>query len=245
MAAFYTDLSGVYDALFPVSEAQRGMFGRLLETGPVRRVVDAGCGTGAQLLRFARAGASCLGFDPDPSLVAIARDTLAAYPDVRIEEGGFADLSRLASPGADLVLCLGNSLVHVPQEEAARFLADSFALLAAGGRLLFQILNYERLFAHGVTELPLMAAEDGAIEFRRRYLWEGRDRVRFQTTLRIAGAEGPRIVRNDIPLYPLYPDDLWDTLSRCGFREIRYFGDYAGTEFTVESEALVCLAEKG
>src|SRR3972149_2551944 len=40
--AFYTDLSDVYDALFPVSEAQRALFDRLLATGRVHPGADAG-----------------------------------------------------------------------------------------------------------------------------------------------------------------------------------------------------------
>ena len=78
--AFYADLSEVYDALFPVSDAQRGLFEAILGTGEVRRVADAGCGTGAQLLPFASAGISCVGFDPDPHLVALARKSSRRFP---------------------------------------------------------------------------------------------------------------------------------------------------------------------
>ncbi len=242
--AFYTDLSDAYDALFPISDAQRALFDRLLSSGRVRRVADAGCGTGAQLLPFAAAGAECTGFDPDPSLVARAREKLAPFPRARVETGGFADVARIVSPQADLLLCLGNSLVHVPQEEAARFLGDAARAITAGGEILLQILNYERLLLGNVTALPLMRAEEGAIEFRRSYVWEGNRKVRFQTVLRIAEGGQPRIVRNDIPLYPIYPDDLWDTLTRAGFSTIRFFGDFAGSEFSPESEALVCRAGK-
>ncbi len=242
--AFYTDLSDVYDALFPVSEAQRSLFGRLLGTGRVRRVADAGCGTGAQLLPFAAAGAECVGFDPDPALVSRASSKLAPYPHARVERGGFADLSRIVSPPADLLLCLGNSLVHVPQDEVARFLRDSAGVLAEGGEILIQILNYERLLLGQVETLPLLSAEEGAIEFRRSYLWEDRRKVRFRTTLRISEGGQPRVLRNDIPLYPVYPDELWDMLATAGFTEIRFFGDFAGSEFSPESEALVGLAGK-
>lgn len=242
--AFYTDLSGVYDALFPVSEAQAALFDRILSAGPVRRVADAGCGSGAQLLRFAAAGAECIGFDPDPDLVESARTKLASFPSARVEVGGFADTKRLVHPPVDLLLCLGNSLVHVPQEEAERFLQDASGVLAEGGRILLQILNYERLLLHGVTNLPLMTAGEGAIEFRRSYLWEGPRAVRFRTALRISEGGQPKIFRNDIPLYPLYPDELWEMLSRAGFSGIRFSGDFSGKEFTPESEALVCLARK-
>lgn len=241
---FYADLSEAYDALFPVSEAQRSLFEWILGTGKIRRVADAGCGSGAQLLYFAMAGASCAGFDPDPSLVAIARRKLSPFPAARVDTGGFADTVRLVRPAVDLMLCLGNSLVHVPRDEAARFLSDAASVLSPGGYLLLQVLNYERLFREGTTELPLMSACDGSIEFRRRYAWESQREIRFQTSLRISGAEGPRIMRNEITLYPVYPEELWDMLSAAGYAPIRYHGDFARSEFTLDSEALVCLARK-
>jgi glycine/sarcosine N-methyltransferase len=241
---FYTDLSEVYDALFPVSEAQRALFDRILATGRVHRMADAGCGSGAQLLPFASAGVECVGFDPDPALVALAKKKLAPFPGARVEIGGFADISRIVSPPTDFALCLGNSLVHVPQEEAATFFRDAAGILSEKGEILFQILNYERLLLRKVTTLPLMQAEEGTIEFRRNYEWEGHKKVRFRTALRISGGGQPRVIRNDIPLYPLYPDEIWEMLSRAGFSGIRFFADFAGSDFSPESEALVCLAEK-
>ena len=240
--AFYTDLSDVYDALFPVSQPQRALFDRILSTGRVRRVADAGCGSGAQLLPFASAGVECVGFDPDPALVALAKTKLSPFPEARVEIGGFADISRIVSSPVDLVLCLGNSLVHVPQEEAAGFLRDAAGILSGEGEILFQILNYERLLMRKITTLPLMQAEEGTIEFRRNYVWEGPKKVRFRTSLRISGGGEPRVIRNEIFLYPLYPDELWEMLSRAGFEGIRFFADFAGSEFSPESEALVCLA---
>jgi len=242
--AFYADLSEVYDDLFPVSVAQRELFDGIRGTGEIRRVADAGCGSGAQLLHFASAGVSCVGFDPDPALVALARKKLAPFPGARVEVGGFADTARLVFPAADLLLCLGNSLVHVPREEAARFVADAASVLSPEGWILLQILNYERLFREETTELPLMRAGEGSIEFRRRYVWEGQREVRFVTSLRLAGADGPRILRNEIPLYPIYPEELWEMLSGAGFAPIRYYGAFARSDFTPDSEALVCLARK-
>ena len=242
--AFYTDISLVYDDLFPVSPAQRSLLESLREDGGVRSVVDCGCGTGSQLLPFAGNGLACLGFDPDPSLVAIARRKLAPFPKARIEEGSFADLRRLAEIPSDLLLCLGNSIVHVPQAEAGQFLSAAAAALSPGGLLLLQLLNYERLFRNGVTELPLLRSEDGAVEFRRHYEWESRRKVDFHTALRLATAEGPKIVRNEIPLYPIFPEELWELSENAGFRDIRFYGDFARAEFSDESEAVVCLAKK-
>ncbi len=242
--AFYSDISLVYDELFPVSPEQRALFVSLMDDGGARTVVDCGCGTGSQLQPFAVAGLSCFGFDPDPSLVAIARRKLAAYPKARVETGSFSDLARLVTSPSDLLMCLGNSLVHVPQDEESLFLVDAAGVLSRSGTLLLQILNYERLLREGATELPLIRASEGTIEFRRRYEWEGDRRVLFRTSLRFAGADEPRIVRNEIPLYPVYPDELWEMLSNAGFGDIRFYGDFARSEFSPGSEALVCLARK-
>lgn len=242
--AFYKDLSDVYDALFPVSAAQKSLFASLLRSGWVRRVADAGCGSGAQLVPFAEAGIPCFGFDPDPSLVALARTKLAPYPDARVEIGGFADTLRLVRPPADLLLCLGNSLVHVPQEAAARFLLDAAQATTGAGGILLQILNYDRLLREGISELPRMTADDGAIEFRRRYAWEGPRKVRFRTALTLPDAGGTRVFRNDIPLYPIYSEELRAMLEQAGFSRIDAFGDFAGSRVAPDSEALVCLARK-
>lgn len=242
--AFYTDLSDVYDALFPVSAAQKSLFDSILRSGRVRRVADAGCGSGAQLVPFAEAGIPCVGFDPDPLLVALARTKLAPYPDARVELGGFADTLRLVHPPADLLLCLGNSLVHVPQKAAARFLRDAAQVTTGAGGILVQILNYDRLLREGTTELPRMTADDGAIEFLRRYAWDGERRVRFRTTLTLPDADGTRVFRNDIPLFPIYPEELRAMLEQAGFSRIDASGDFAGSPFAPESEALVSLARK-
>ena len=241
---FYTDISLVYDDLFPVSPEQRALFDFLMDDGGARSVVDCGCGTGSQLQPFAVAGLSGFGFDPDPSLIAIARRKLAAYPKTRVDTGSFADLTRLVGAPSDLLMCLGNSLVHVPQAEASRFFADAAGGLTGFGTLLLQILNYERLKRDNVTELPLIRAAEGTVEFRRRYEWEGDRKVLFRTSLRFAGADEPRIARNEIPLFPVYPDELWEMLANAGFGDIRFYGDFARSEFSPGSEALVCLARK-
>ena len=241
---FYTDISLVYDDLFPVSPEQRALFDSLMDDGGARSIVDCGCGTGSQLHPFAVAGLSCLGFDPDPSLIAIARRKLATYPKTRVETGSFADLARLVPVPSDLLMCLGNSLVHVPQGEASRFFVDAAGALSRYGTLLLQILNYERLKRDMITELPMIRASEGAVEFRRKYEWEGDRRVVFRTSLRFAGTDEPRIVRNEIPLYPIYPEELWEMMTNAGFGDIRFYGNFARSEFSTGSEALVCLARK-
>jgi SAM-dependent methyltransferase len=242
--AFYEQLSRSYDALFPVSAAQRTLLRSFAEERPGLRVVDAGCGSGGQLLPLVELGALCTGFDPDPAMAELARRKLSPFSNARIEVGGFGDLLRLVPPGsADLLLCLGNSLVHVPQDAAARFLAEAFVALADGGLLLLQILNYDRFAPGGASELPPLRSADGSASMTRRYRWEGDRTLRFQTQLTLAGdPQGP--VDNDIPLYPIRPGELREMLATAGFRDPVFHSDFALSAFSNDSEGLVCLARK-
>ena len=241
---FYADISAVYDDLFPVSVAQLSLLNNLCEETGARSVLDCGCGTGAQLLPFAVFGLECLGFDPDPSLVAIAREKLAVWPNTKIEEGHFADLPRLAGGVHDILLCLGNSLVHVPPELAGRFLADSARVLSSQGCMLLQILNYERLLRDGVEELPMIRTSDGSVELRRYYTWEDRRKVLFRAILKIFAVEGVRVACNEVPLYPIYLEELYEMIKAAGFKDIRFFGDFSRSVFSADSEAVVCIARR-
>jgi len=151
--AFYTDISLVYDDLFPVSPEQRALFVSLMDDGGARSVVDCGCGTGSQTSsRSPSRVFPVSGSIPTRSLVAIARRKLAAYPKTRVETGSFADLPGLVPFSSDLLMCLGNSLVHVPQDEASRFFADRRGALSRSARAAPDP-DYERLLREGVTEL--------------------------------------------------------------------------------------------
>lgn len=241
---FYEQLSQAYDALFPVSSGQRALLRSFGEQSPGLSVLDAGCGSGGQILPLAELGALCTGIEPDPAMAALAIRKLSPFGNVRIEEAGFSDIGRIVAPRSiDLVLCLGNSLVHVPQDEASRFLSDAAEALAPGGRILLQILNYDRFAPEGETELSPLRSADGAVTMTRRYRWESDRKLRFLTELSIPG-DPPRLHRNDIPLYPIRPRELEGMLSAAGFAEPARYSDFALSAFSNDSEALVCLARK-
>jgi ubiquinone/menaquinone biosynthesis C-methylase UbiE len=186
----------------------------------------------------------CLGFDPNPSLLAIARRKLAAWPTARIEEGGFADLPRFAGSAFDLLLCLGNSLVHVPQEQAGCFISGAARALSPQGGMLLQILNYERLLRNEVSELAPIGSSNGAASLRRCYDWCNRRKVLFRTELKISDGNEKRVAHNEIPLYPIYTEELHGMIEAAGFQDIKFFGCFARTVFSADSEAVVCLARK-
>lgn len=113
-----------------------------------RRLLDAGCGTGALSIEAARRGARVVAIDLSPRLVGLARERLAADPAGRNIEFRVGDLLD-ESPGRfDHVVAM-DSLIHYRAADIVRVLSGLAA--RTDGSLLFT-------FAPRTTALALMHA---------------------------------------------------------------------------------------
>ncbi|HLG15352.1 MAG TPA: class I SAM-dependent methyltransferase [Blastocatellia bacterium] len=111
-----------------------------------KRVLEVGCGTGTDLLQFARAGASVTGVDLTPRSIEIASRRFAVYG----EEASFAigDAERLAFPDEsfDLVYSFG-VIHHTPG--TAKAVDEMRRVLRRGGRAVVMIYNRASLYYWG------------------------------------------------------------------------------------------------
>lgn len=232
---FYEELSRQYDAIFPADAAEMAFAAGLV--GHSRSLLDLGCGTGNKTVHFAVPGRRITGIDLDAGMIEKARrDNAADGVDYRVMDMAAAP-QAFAPHSFDAVLCLGNSLVHLDGTPAiGALLAGLHGLLSAGGRLLVQILNYDRILDSGVRELPPLASDTAL--FTRRYEPDG-DRLRFITRLTLKN--GPSF-ENDIPLYPLRRGELTALLGAAGFSGCEDYGNYAGDPYTPESFVLLSLS---
>lgn len=226
---------------------------RLLDAAPDRSVLDLGCGTGEHTAFLARAGARAVGLDRSEAMLTAARDHEARG------EGRFVVGDMLAAgayledePPFGLALCLGNVLPHVLTEgELERFVAAVDGSLAAGGCLLLQILNYDRIVTQGIRALPVnvRAGEgDDEIVFLRlmRPTQDGRI-LFFPTTLTLDPAsEEPVAVETTrrVELRAWTATDL-ESRFRAQGMEVELCGDMHGGPYDpAASNDLVVLARK-
>ena len=102
--------------------------------------LDLGSGFGAHAVPLARAGKRVTAVDFHAGLLAELR---AAAPSVETHEADLIAFVEAANPTWDAVLCLGDTLTHLPDRTAvARLLAGCARVLAPGGSLALGYRDY-------------------------------------------------------------------------------------------------------
>ena len=136
-----------------------------------KSLLEIGCGTGTDLLQFARGGASVTGLDLTPRSIEIARRRFEVYG----LQGSFGigDAEHLAFPDAsfDAVYSFG-VLHHTPR--TARAVEEVYRVLRPGGRAIVMLYHKSSLhywaglvFKHGLLHRELFRSSIADIMSRR------------------------------------------------------------------------------
>lgn len=236
---FYTMLSNYYDEVFPASETEMAFVNGLLQGKT--RLLDIGCGNGNKTVLLGTPANSVLGIDDDAGMIAHAQKYNAA-PNINYAVMNMLEMGdKLKGNHFNGVLCLGNTLVHLPDKDAVeRMLADVYTVLEPRGLFIIQILHYEWIIEGKVNELPF--TETANVVFKRNYEWR-QGRLHFCTTLKDkqSGAE----FKGDIVLLPLLTAELADMLAKQGFVNISHYGDYQGGPLQKKSLASIVVCQTG
>ena len=123
---------------------------RLLGDVRGRRIVELGCGTGANSVLLARSGAVVIGIDPSAEKLAAAR-RLAEKAGVRLEtrQADPASMAFLATDSVDAVLSI-YSLGHT--SDVQRVFRQVQRVLRPGGPLVLSVAHPARLMLDAMAE---------------------------------------------------------------------------------------------
>ena len=194
----------------------------VLGSGPSRRVLDLGCGTGEHALFLASIGFEVTGVDVSRSQIETARGS--AEGRATFVEGDLASVGTLVPAGFGGAICLGNTVPSLRDAGALRaFLRGLGGRLAPGAPLLVQILNYDRIFAQKIRALPVSVREDasGMLVFLRLMDLRDDGTVLFTpSTLRWRPGADPPVavdVAQNVLLHGWRRSELETSLAECGF----------------------------
>jgi len=225
----------------------------VLGSGPAKRILDLGCGTGEHSRFLAAQSFDVVGIDRSEAHIEKARREPTSEK-VRFIVGDLSELDEfIAEISPDRAnqasfggaICVGNTLPHLLSDEGLRTMATALRrLLLPGAPLLVQILNYERIFSCNERHLPLNIRPDpncagGEIVFLR--LMELRDDgfvVFCPPTLRFRpGEETPVEVISSrrVRLRAWRREDLEEVLEEAGFPRRELFGGFDRQPFVAQS----------
>jgi len=242
--SFYETLAEVYDLIFPVREKTVDFLAEGLEPGAA--VLDLACGTGNYACRLAERGFRVVGIDADPVMIERAEKKRGNLP-VEFRCGDMRRVDELCPERFALAFCIGNSLPHLAtEEEIGSVLGRVHGLIAPGGRVVLQIVNFDRLLGGGRVELPAIEIKEKGILFQRRYE-KGPDarRVFFRVELTVRTKGGSKKLEDRVPLLVLESRRLKELFEEAGFRDCRLFGNFGGEPFGAESAAVVAVGRCG
>jgi len=252
---FYEEIAPYYDEIFPAGE-ERLRFIASAAGLPPRRILDVACGTGLYSVRLSQQGYEVWGCDADSEMIRQARQKAESLgADVRFFIADMAELDLSDSPDSDeksgrlfdIVFCIGNSIVHLKNEdEVKRAVASMKKQLLPHGSLLLQIINFDRVLRHGITSLPTIRNDEKGIIFQRTYeLDETSGLIHFDTVLTLNGGNDPVEFSNRVDLLPLVSDTLRNILESSGFGTIKFYGDFNKADFDPDKSFMLVAEASG
>ncbi len=240
---FYTSISKYYSEIFPYNPEQPQFVKSRAGELNGKQILDIGCATGELAFQLANEGGKLTGIDLNEDLLFQAK-TNKVHPNLHFQTGNMSELVIDFRPEYfDLVLCFGNTLVHLETKELVRqMLKGVFTVLKPGGHFLLQILNYDYILDEQLSELPLIETEN--IRFVRKYRFEkSSPLIRFQTTLFLKREE--TVISNETLLLGLTSSDLAELLPEAGFSETELFRNFKQEPFGGNHLPMVVSCRKG
>ncbi len=254
---FYKALSKYYDEIFPLKEQQKKFLQTYFNTYGQHSILDVGCGTGSYVLEIASWGIEADGVDLSQDMIDIAKQkTREKASTARFYEGDMQDLNTSVEASYEGILCLGNTLAHLPSELALSKVLDDFRQKAR--YLLIQIVNYDRIIAQKVRELPEIKTPN--LVFYRYYTYLTNGMIEFTTKIDLSmnrptdptdpmmktkdeqNQQEKSVLTSVNTLFPLLKNELEKSLLLEGWEPVHWWGSYAGEDWQEDSPATIVAA---
>ncbi|HEY8909177.1 MAG TPA: methyltransferase domain-containing protein [Desulfosporosinus sp.] len=235
---FYRALAEYYDEIFPLKGSQKQFLHDYLSQEALTSVLDIGCGTGTFALELSQTGIRVLGVDLSEEMVEISNQK--AHATGSTASFSVADMNDLGSikERFDGVFCLGNTLAHVSGESELKRVLAQFR--EKGTHLLLQIVNYDRIIAKQVKELPVIKTEH--LIFYRFYTHRPDGKLDF--SMKIEFPDTREDVSGVNLLFPITSSILKEALQETGWEVSGLWGNFDKEPWTVDSPATILSAKR-
>jgi len=241
----YETLAKNYEALNPKEEIfkQKIFFEEIIKTYSIESCLDCACGAGWHLAMLNRLGVNCSGSDLSDDMLVMARENLREQ-EIPLKKEDYRQLSRSWDRKFDMVICMSTSINHMLSDDDYMAALDSmYRQLNDGGILIIDNGVSDSLINGKPKLIPARIHPDQAFYFFLEYPDE--QRIIFNIlNVRHTGDTFQHDF-DSTTLRALKQEHLDIYLINAGFRDIRYYGDIAFSEYSAEdSNRLIAVAHK-
>lgn len=158
LAPVYEWMSGGFDAAKARGETEIGAILPVLSKGS--HAVDLGCGFGMHSIPLANRGCSVLALDSSSYLLERLKAHAGTLPITAVEDDLLAFQRYLDRP-ADLILCMGDTLTHLPDRNTvSQLFRLAAASLRPGGTLVATFRDYTQALIGDGRFIPVKSDAD-------------------------------------------------------------------------------------
>tara|TARA_R110001583_G_scaffold14849_3_gene61791 strand:+ start:3002 stop:3727 length:726 start_codon:yes stop_codon:yes gene_type:complete len=240
--SFYQQIAAYYQHIFKIN-ANQVDFIKLKIPESDGKVLDIGCGIGTLSMELTKYYKNVQGIDMDAEMIRVASiKNEDASKSIQFQQISMLELDAfIYKNSVEGIICFGNTLVHLNSlDEIADFLQQSKAVLKSNGKLLLQIVNYDKIIEKNIKQLPII--ENDEILFERNYHYrKSENKIDFNTRLTVKAAQ--QIIENSIELLPLLKNELALLLKNAGFYNCNFYGNFNQEPYTINSPALIVEAQ--
>lgn len=227
---FYERIVENYNYIFPFNKNQVEFILEKDRNTDDKKILEIGCGTGQLTFGLSEFYKTVTGIDLDSKMIRYARREYKHRDNLNFKEMNMLDINNI-DDDYDTIICFGNTMVHLGNEiEIAEFIKKAFNKIIVGGRLMIQIINYDRILENNIDYLPTIDNE--YIKFIRNYKLNKDNKIEFHTLLTIK--ESNKEVENKIILYPIRSSALVNILKYQGFIDIKLYDNWKKKDFDSE-----------
>jgi SAM-dependent methyltransferase len=204
---------------------------------PGSSILDVGCGVGRHSLVFATLGFRATGVDFNSHYVIACQERAAALGlDARFVTADSRTMQLNMS--ADLTVSLWSSFGYYGEEGDLQTLQSMAAHTRPGGSVVIDVENRDYIVKHFVPEEWHEEGEAMVAERRRFDVAHGTVVTRRIVLVGTVEHEYRRVLR----MYTM--TELSALLKQAGLTPERWYGDYDGSRFGLDSKRMIVIAER-
>ncbi|MCF7925988.1 MAG: PAS domain-containing protein [Candidatus Izimaplasma sp.] len=229
----YNRFADYYDEVFPLNSEKVSFLDTQLKAEGT--ILDIGCATGETAIALAAKKRPIKAIDLNEKMIELANKKDMNNIDFSVQN--MIDISENNIYSG--IYIVGNTLVHAKNEKAIKQLLEScYRALKDSGKIIIQIINYDRILNQYITSLPTIKRD--SITFERSYDFKETNII-FNTKL-----ETPKeTLTMTQQLYPIQSKELFKLMRQIGYTKIKSYGSFDTKPYVSDSSFhLIVVASK-